>query len=135
MKLTTRSEYSLLFLLYLLRQHAQGQVFVKLAKFAQKYNIPRKYLEQLANILRQNKYIKSKRGMKGGYALDKPKDAITVAEIIRLMDGALAPTSSTSVYFYAPTPLEKETRLWQVFKDIRDYTAQKLEEVTISQLT
>ena len=64
----------------------------------------------------------------------RPADEITVAEIARLMDGALAPTESVSRYFYAPTPLEREEKVVKVLKEIRDYIANKLESLTISDL-
>ncbi|WP_294880634.1 Rrf2 family transcriptional regulator, partial [Sulfurimonas sp. RIFOXYB12_FULL_35_9] len=51
-------------------------------------------------------FIKSRKGQEGGYALAKPSETITVAEIIRLMDGALAPVESVSKYFYAHSPIE-----------------------------
>jgi hypothetical protein len=43
-----------------------------------------------------------------------------LAEVIRLFDGALAPTESVSKYFYEPTPIEKERHLLRVFREIRD---------------
>jgi hypothetical protein len=50
------------------------------------------------------------------------------------MDGALAPSTSVSKYFYEKTPLEKEKKLIRVFKEIRDYIAQKVENLTIADL-
>jgi Rrf2 family transcriptional regulator, cysteine metabolism repressor len=57
---------------------------------------------------------------------------ITLAEVIRLFDGALAPTESVSKYFYESTPIEKEKSLLKVFKNIRDYVSEKLEHTTIA---
>ena len=66
-----------------------------------------------------------------GYRLAKPANKITLAEIIRLIDGALAPTESVSINFYEPTPIEKEQNLVIVFKEIRDYISNKLENTSI----
>ena len=97
MKLTTKSEYSILALIYMSRKDGNG--FVKIGEICSKYDMPRKYLEQLITILKQSRYVKTKRGANGGYCLAKPSNKISMAEIVRLMDGALAPTESVSKYF------------------------------------
>ena len=99
MKLTTKSEYSLLALIYIARHEKEG--FIKIEDICSKYNIPKKYLEQLFLILKLNRYLKAKRGASGGYKLALPASKIRIAEIIRLMDGALAPTESVSIYFFS----------------------------------
>lgn len=132
MKLTTKSEYSLLALIYMARHQKRG--FVKIDKICKKYNISKKYLEQLLFILKGSHYIKAKRGISGGYTLAKPANKITVAEVIRLMDGALAPTESVSQYFFSHTPLEKEKRMIKILEDIRNYVAKKLENLTLADL-
>ena len=132
MKLTTKSEYSLLALIYIARHQDEG--FVKIEDICSKYNIAKKYLEQLLLILRQNRLIKTKRGPRGGYCLARPAEQISVAEIIRIMDGALAPTESVSKYFFANTPISHEKGLVKVFREIRNYISKTLEELTLSQL-
>ena len=62
----------------------------------------------------------------------KEPHQITLAEVVRLFDGALAPTESVSENFYESTPIEKEKKLTSVFKDIRDYVSKKLEKTTIA---
>jgi Rrf2 family cysteine metabolism transcriptional repressor len=66
--------------------------------------------------------------------LAKPASKINVAEIIRLMDGALAPTESVSRFFFSDTPLSREKKIIRVFKEIRDYISNKLENVTLVDL-
>lgn len=78
------------------------------------------------------RFVRSVRGRRGGYALAKDPTDITLAEIIRLFGGALAPTESVSENYYQPTPIEKEKKLTKVFKDIRDYILNKLEKTTIA---
>jgi Rrf2 family protein len=94
--------------------------------------IPAKYLEQILLILKRAKYLRSMRGQSGGYSLAKPAEQINLAEIIRLFDGALAPTESVSVYFYESTPIEKEQSLLDLFRDIRDYISDKMENTTLA---
>ena len=62
----------------------------------------------------------------------KSPDRISLAEITRHFDGALAPTESVSKYFYVPTPIEKERGLWVLFKEVRDYIADKMENTTLA---
>jgi Rrf2 family cysteine metabolism transcriptional repressor len=132
MKLTTKSEYSILAMIYIARHERKG--FIKIEEICSTCDISKKYLELLFSILRQSRYIKTKRGANGGYKLAKPANKVTIAEIIRLMDGALAPTESVSKYFHADTPLAKEKKIMKVFKEIRDYVADRLENLTLADL-
>jgi Rrf2 family transcriptional regulator, cysteine metabolism repressor len=130
MKLTSRSEYALLALIYLARREEEGYIPVHVIAEAQE--IPFKFLEQILLTLRRARYLKSVKGQHGGYALAKPSDKITLAEIIRLFDGALAPTESVSKFFYEPSPIEREKSLIRIFRDIRDYIASRLEHITLA---
>lgn len=132
MKLTTKSEYSLLALIYIARNENKG--FIKIEEICSKCDVPRKYMELLLTILRQSRYIKTRRGTSGGYKLAKPASQISIAEIIRLMDGALAPTECVSKYFYSSTPLSREKQLVKIFKEIRNYIANRLEALKLSDL-
>lgn len=132
MKLTTKSEYALLALIYIARHKNKG--FIKIEDICAKYDISKKYLEYLFTILKQNRYIKAKRGAQGGYRLAQPAEKINIAQIIRLMDGALAPTESVSKYFFSQTPLGREKKIIKVFKEIRDYISNTLEGLKLSDL-
>ena len=130
MKLTARSEYALLALVYLARHQEEGAVTIDTIAKAQ--GIPSKFLEQLLLALKRAHFLRSTKGQHGGYQLAVPPEKITLAEVIRLFDGALAPTESVSENFYESTPIEKETKLMGVFKDIRDYVSRRLEKTTIA---
>ncbi|MDD4201961.1 MAG: Rrf2 family transcriptional regulator [Candidatus Omnitrophica bacterium] len=132
MKLTTKSEYSLLALVYIAR--SGNNDYVKIEDICKKYDISKKYLEHLFLSLKQAKYLKAKRGSNGGYKLAVSPQKISVAEIIRLMDGALAPTLVVSKYFFEHTPIEKEKKIMSVFKEIRDYISNKVERLKIADL-
>lgn len=133
MKLTARSEYALLALIYLSRNDSGGYVSVETIARAQ--GIPPKFLEQILLTLKRARYVRSSKGQRGGYRLAKPANKISLAEIIRLLDGALAPTQSVSVYFYEATPIEKEKNLVRVLKELRDYIAEKLEQTTLADVS
>jgi len=130
MKLTTRSEYGLLALVYLARRPANE--YISIETIAKAQGIPPKFLEQLMLALKRAHFLRSTKGQHGGYALAKAPSQITLAEVIRLFDGALAPTESVSENFYESTPIEKEKKLTAVFKDIRDYVSNRLETTTIA---
>jgi Rrf2 family cysteine metabolism transcriptional repressor len=132
MKLTTKSEYSILALIHIARNERRG--FIKIEEICSKCDIPKKYLELLFGVLRQSGYIKTRRGTSGGYKLSKSASKISVAEIIRLMDGPLAPVESVSRYFYSETPLSREKKVIRVFREIRDYVARRLENLTLADL-
>jgi len=129
-RLTTRSEYALLALIHLARQ-PKGE-YVSVPSIAESRDIPAKFLEQILLTLKRARYVRSQRGQRGGYTLARAAREITLAEVIRLFDGALAPTESVSRYFYEPTPVERERKLLRVFRDIRDHVARKLESTTIA---
>lgn len=132
MKLTTKSEYSILALIYIARHEKNGFVTVDDICFGG--DMPKKYLEHLLLVLKQSYILKSRRGASGGYRLALPPEKISLAQIIRLMDGALAPTESVSTYFFSHTPLEKEKKIMAAFKEIRDFVSNKLEKLKLSDL-
>jgi len=133
MKLSTKSEYACLALIGLAEDHSKDRLCT-IAEIAERKKIPKKYLEQILIILKRGGYVRSYKGAQGGYKLAKEPGKINVAEIIRLMDGALAPVESVSKYFYEKTPIEKSEKLIAVFKQIRDYVSNTLENVTFSDL-
>lgn len=132
MKLSKKSEYACLALIDLSQHYNKG--LIKTADISNKNNIPRKFLEQILLQLKSAGYVKSVRGANGGYKLAKEPCDITLAETIRLFDGALAPVESVSVYFYEHTPIEQNIKLLGVFKEIREYVANKLETTTYANL-
>jgi Rrf2 family transcriptional regulator, cysteine metabolism repressor len=130
MRLTTKSEYALLALIHLARQPAGDNVSAEAIANAQA--IPQSYLEQILRTLRQARFVASAKGQHGGFRLLKPASQVSIASVVRLFDGALAPTQSVSEYFYESTPIQKEPKVLGVLKDIRDYAARTLERTTLA---
>ena len=112
----------------------EGGKLSSITKIAESKEIPKKYLEQILLILKRGGYVRSYKGPKGGYKLAKSPDQINVAEIIRLMDGALAPVESVSSYFFEHTPIEKSPKLLSVFRLLRNYISDTLEQLTFDEL-
>jgi len=132
-RLTSKSEYALLALVYLSRHADEG--FLSVQTIAAAQGIPPKFLEQILLTLKRARYVRSLKGQRGGYCLARPAADISLAEVIRLIDGALAPTESVSKYFYESTPVEKEKKLLRLFKEIRNYLAAKLEGTSLADVT
>lgn len=133
MKLTSRTEYALLALIYLTRANTDNYVSADVIATAQ--SIPYKYLEQILLALNRSHFLRSAKGPHGGYKLAKKPSEISVAEIVRLFDGPLAPSESASQYFYKETPLSKEEKLIDVLREIRDCAAGKLENTTLADIS
>lgn len=130
MRLSHKSEYALLALVFLARR--RGEEYVSVPAIAEAQEIPPKFLEQILLTLKRAGYVRSLKGQRGGFRLARPAERITLAEVIRLFDGALAPTESVSKYFYEPTPVEKEKNLMRVFRQVRDWISAKLESTTLA---
>lgn len=134
MRLTARAEYALLAMIFLARKPDKNSR-ATVATIAAAQNIPERFLEQILLTLKGAHYVTSTKGQHGGFALAKSPKQINLAEIIRLFDGALAPTGSVSVNFYASTPIEKETKVLKLFRKIRNEIAQQLESTSLFDVT
>jgi Rrf2 family cysteine metabolism transcriptional repressor len=132
MRLSLKSEYACLALLDLVEHYKK--TIRTTVQIAEKQEIPKKFLEQILLALKYGGYLQSRKGKGGGYWLAKDPARISLAEIIRLMDGSLAPITSVSKFFFQPSPILKHEELLAVFQDIRDYTANKLEKTTFGDL-
>lgn len=132
MKLSRRSEYALLALVRMAR-HPQGQR-LSVSSIATDLQISPGFLEQIFLQLKRTGILNSSKGKGGGYWLSRPTNAISMAEVVRALDGPIAPIDSVSRYFYRSTPIEKEPALRNFFADIRDYLAQKMESTMLDSL-
>ena len=98
MRLSKKGEYAVRALVEIgFEAHHRPQSLIQISTVAQRTNIPEKFLEQILLALRNGGVLKSKRGVEGGYSLAKPPDDITLGEVIRLLDGPLAPIPCVSV--------------------------------------
>jgi Rrf2 family cysteine metabolism transcriptional repressor len=98
MKLSLRGEYALRALLVLGLNY--GQPVVRIQTISADQNIPKRFLEQILNDLKSAGIVRSKRGVAGGYRLARRPEEITLAAVVRHLEGALAPVSCVSERFY-----------------------------------
>lgn len=89
--LSTRGRYGVKALYELARAEPSGSA-VSLREIAECQGLSLSYLEQLIGPLRRAGLVVSVRGAKGGYILGRPRGEITVGDIIRVMEGSIAPT-------------------------------------------
>jgi Rrf2 family protein len=129
--LTKKSKYALKALLYLAKNEEQ---LVQISELSQKENIPQKFLENILLELRNHGLLYSKRGKDGGYKLGKTPDEITFGQIIRILDGPLAPIGCVSQIAYQKCDEcvdEKTCNIRRVMKKVRDQTAEILDGTSL----
>jgi len=86
---STRGEYGVRLIVELARHHGAGPV--SLAEIADHESLPRPYLEQLVVSLREAGLVHSTRGARGGYELTRPPSEIRMGEVLRALEGPIAP--------------------------------------------
>jgi len=69
----------------------QSEQPIKIAKIAERQRIPQKFLELILSQLKQGGFLSSRRGAEGGYFLARQAESITVGDILRHVDGPIAP--------------------------------------------
>ena len=92
------------------------------------------YLEQLMALLKKNKLIVSTRGAQGGYALAKKPEEITIGEILRALEGSLAPTDCTCKSNTIHCALDGKCVTKSVWEKIRDSIDKVVDGITLDQL-
>lgn len=134
MKLSLRGEYALRALVALgLRW---DQPVVRIQTISEDQNIPKRFLEQILNDLRTAGFVQSRRGVAGGYRLAKAPEQISVATVVRHVEGALAPVSCVSERFYekCSCPDEATCPIRSVMAEIRSAVVAIAEQVTVAEL-
>ena len=91
MKISTKGRYALRLMLDLAMNHGGG--FIPLKTVAQRQEISDKYLEQIIHRLNREGLVESARGAQGGYRLARKAEDYSVGEILRTVEGSLAPVS------------------------------------------
>jgi Rrf2 family protein len=134
MKLSKRGEYALRSLINLGIAAKVGRTLVRVTELAKAEDLPVKFLEQVMQQLREAGYVESERGKHGGYRLAKPAGQIHIGEIVRLIDGPLAPIGCVSQSAYEPCncPDEAHCGLRMLMLDVRNAIAAILDRYTLA---
>ena len=89
MKVSTKSRYGVAAMVDIAQQYGAGPVALR--SVAERQQVSEHYLEQLMSNLRNAGFVRSIRGAQGGYVLARDPAAITVGDIVRAMEGPIAP--------------------------------------------
>jgi Rrf2 family protein len=121
MKISKRGEYGLRAMIYLASNSESGFP-IQIKEVSEHEKIPFKYLEQILLSLKNVGLLQSKSGVGGGYYLSRPPELITLGEIIRILDGPIAPVRcvSQTAYESCNCPDEANCDLRRVMLDVRN---------------
>ncbi len=131
--LSQKCKYALQALLVLARENTGELLLV--SDIAERENLPKKFLEAILLELNRNGLVRSRRGRGGGYALAKPPDLITFGQVVRIMDGPLAPLNCVSVNYYRRCEDcrdEQSCDIRKVMRRVRDAIAHELDGTSLA---
>ncbi len=133
MKISQKGLYALQAMMMLARHHNQGAIRIR--DIAYEEELPEKFLELILLELKNARMVESVRGAKGGYQLRRAPSEIRLSEIIRLIDGPLAPFGDAEQLRSLIDRDAQHRALYQVFLDVRDAAAKILESTSLADIT
>lgn len=118
MQVSTKGRYALRFLLDLAQHADEGDIPLK--DIAARQDVSKKYLERIVSLLAPSGMLRVTRGVHGGYRLAKEAASITVADVLRVTEGSIAPVSCLE---NDPQGCERRAncmtlKMWQGFGDV-----------------
>ena len=134
MRLTKKAEYGLRAIINLGIAQALGRNRVSVADLAFADNLPMKFLEQILITLREAGYVETQRGKNGGYFLAKDAKTVKMGDLVRLLDGPLAPIACASQTAYEPCSCADEDHcgLRMLMIDVRNAISGILDRYTLA---
>lgn len=136
MHLSKKAEYALRATIHLGIAAELGLATVAGADLAEANRLPLKFVERILQELREAGIVETRRGKFGGYALAKAPDSVRIGDLVRLMDGRLAPIccASENAYQRCSCPDEAHCGLRMLMIDVRNAIANILDRYTIAQV-
>ncbi|MFA5146547.1 MAG: Rrf2 family transcriptional regulator [Candidatus Omnitrophota bacterium] len=135
MKISYKGDYALKALLGLsLRYMDDPGGIVSIQELANAGDIPKKFLEQILLVLKKGGFVKSKRGVKGGFVLAKPPGDITVGEVIRFIEGPIEPISCIEEDRYKGCKDLARCIFRGLWKEVSDAISAVVDTVTFEEL-
>jgi Rrf2 family protein len=131
--LSQKAKYALKAMIAL--AEAEEGALVQAQDIATRQNVPKKFLELILLELKKRGLIHSHRGKQGGYTLAKPAHEITFGQIVRIMDGPLAPIPCASLTGYrrcADCRDEEACAIRRVMRGVRDAVSGVLDQVSLA---
>ncbi len=133
--ISKKTKYGLKSLLYLARKYDQGPILI--SDLAREERIPKKFLELILLALKNNGILQSKKGKGGGYYLGRPPREISVGNVVRVLEGPLAPVPCVSETAYARCQEcldERTCGIRLVMKDVRDAISSILDKTSLADM-
>jgi Rrf2 family protein len=130
LKISHKGLYALQAMMTLARRHDQGAI--KIRDIAAESDLPEKFLELILLELKNARIVDSVRGARGGYRLRREPAQIPLSDIIRLVDGPLAPIGDAEQLRGLIAKGGDHRALYEVFLAVRDAAAKILEHTTIA---
>ena len=132
--ISQKAKYALRALIALARSHGSDDTQM-ISEIAERQRIPKKFLEQILLDLKHHGIVMSRRGKAGGYMLLKSPDTITFGEVLRIVDGPIAPLPCLSRMAYRRCEDcrdEKNCEVRRVFALVAEATRDVLDRTTIA---
>lgn len=134
MKISKKGEYALKALIELAIDYEKGINLTLINGIAERENIPPKYLEQILLNLKNAGILLSKRGVGGGYSLSRAPESISLGEVIRIVDGPLAPLNCVSVRAHVNCPQESYCGLYNIMLDVRNAISKIVDNISLKDI-
>jgi Rrf2 family protein len=132
MKISQKGLYALQAMMMLARHYDQGAIRIR--DIAYEEGLPEKFLELILLEMKNARMVESVRGAKGGYRLRRRPAEIQLSEIIRLIDGPLAPFGDAEQLRGLIDRDAEHRSLYRVFLDVRDAAAKILENTSLADI-
>ena len=132
LKISQKGLYALQAMMTLARRHNQGAI--KIRDIAAESDLPEKFLELILLEMKNARIVDSVRGARGGYQLRRDPADIPLSDIIRLVDGPLAPMGDAEQLRTLIAKDADHRALYEVFLAVRDAAANILENTTIADI-
>src|SRR5579863_8112444 len=132
MKISQKGLYALQAMMMLSRHYNQGAIRIR--DVAYEEGLPEKFLELILLELKNARIVESVRGAKGGYQLRRPPSEIYLSEIIRLIDGPLAPFGDAEQLRSLIDRDVEHRNLYKIFLDVRDAAAKILDHTSLADI-
>jgi len=130
MKVSKRGQYGMRALCHLAETYGSGVVQIR--EIARKESIPGKFLEGILLELKHAGIVRSRRGIDGGYELAREPKAIMLGQVMRVLDGPLAPLGSAAELKELMTSDPRQAGFYSVLIGVRDAAAAILDQTTLA---
>jgi len=132
MKISSRGLYALKALTHLAEAYDRG--LVKIHEIAEEEEIPEKFLEGILVALKNARLVSSQRGREGGYRLRRPPAEVLIGEVVRTIDGPLAPFGDAVELAHRVKTEPRHAGLFDLFLDVRNAAAAILDHTSLQDL-